>query len=93
MRSVPDRGHDTATPAVDLNGGVWVTSDRNDTGNHSVLAALGATYSLSKATALYAQVAMVDNHGAMNTGLGINNALYGVTGTTLGANAGVRHTF
>lgn len=38
-------------------------------------------------------VAMVDNHGAMNTGLGINNALYGVTGTTLGANAGIRHTF
>ncbi|KVR47168.1 hypothetical protein WM08_09210 [Burkholderia ubonensis] len=70
-----------------------MTSDRNDTGNHSVLAALGATYNLSKATALYAQVAMVDNHGAMNAGLGINDALYGVTDTTLGANAGVRHTF
>ncbi|RQS65040.1 porin [Burkholderia sp. Bp8963] len=82
-----------ATPAVDLNGGVWVTSDRNDTHNHSVLAALGTTYSLSKATALYAQVAMVNNHGAMNTGLGINNALFGVEGTTVGANLGIRHTF
>ncbi|KVU76822.1 hypothetical protein WK74_28750 [Burkholderia ubonensis] len=70
-----------------------MTSDRNDTGNHSVLAALGATCNLSKATALYAQIAMVDNHGAMNAVLGINDALYGVTGTALGANAGVRHTF
>ncbi|HDR9470168.1 porin [Burkholderia multivorans] len=82
-----------ATPAVDLNGGVWYTSDRNDTANHSLLAALGASYSLSKATSLYAQVAMVDNHGAMNTGLGINNALYGATGTTVGANVGIRHAF
>ncbi|AJY11483.1 porin [Burkholderia dolosa] len=82
-----------ATPAVDLNSGVWFTRDRNDTANHSLLAALGATYSLSKATALYAQVAMVDNHGAMNTGLGITNALYAVAGTTVGANVGIRHTF
>jgi len=82
-----------ATPAVDLNGGVWYTSDRNDTANHSLLAAVGASYSLSKATSLYAQVAMVDNHGAMNTGLGINNALYGATGTTVGANVGIRHAF
>jgi len=82
-----------ATPAVDLNGGVWFTSDRNDTANHSLLAAIGTTYSLSKATALYAQVAMVNNHGAMNTGLGINNALYAVTGTTVGANLGIRHMF
>jgi predicted porin len=82
-----------ATPAVDLNTGVWVTSDRNDTHNHSVLAALGTTYSLSKSTSMYAQVAMVDNHGAMDTGLGINNALYGVTGTTVGANVGIHHSF
>ncbi|RQR31410.1 porin [Burkholderia sp. Bp9143] len=82
-----------ATPAVDLNGGVWFTSDRNDTANHSLLAAVGTTYSLSKATALYAQVAMVNNHGAMNTGLGINNALYAVTGTTVGANIGIHHMF
>ncbi|CAN0624951.1 Porin_4 domain-containing protein [Burkholderia multivorans] len=82
-----------ATPAVDINGGVWVTSDRNDTANHSVLGALGTTYSLSKATSLYAQVAVVNNHGAMNTGLGINDALYGVSGTTVGANIGIHHTF
>jgi len=36
---------------------------------------------------------MVNNHGAMNTGLGINNALYAVTGTTVGANLGIRHLF
>jgi len=80
-----------ATPAVDLNGGVWFSNDRNDTANHSLLAAV--TCSLSKATALYAQVAMVNNHGAMNTGLGINNALYAVTGTTVGANVGIHHMF
>ncbi|AIO36071.1 porin [Burkholderia pseudomultivorans] len=81
------------TPAVDVNGGVWVTSDRNDTHNHSVLAALGTSYGLSKATALYAQVGLVNNHGAMDTGLGINNALFGVTGTTVGANIGIHHMF
>jgi predicted porin len=73
------------TPALDLDGGVWVTSDRNQTANHSLLAALGASYLLSKQTALYAQVASVDNHGAMNTGLSANGALYGASGTTVGA--------
>lgn len=81
------------TPALDLDGGVWVTSDRNHTANHSLLAALGASYFLSKRTTLYAQVASVDNHGAMNTGLSVNGALYGVAGTTVGATVGIRHAF
>jgi predicted porin len=80
-------------PQLDVNGGVWVTSDRNDTKNHSVMVALGAEYYLSKATTLYTQVGVVNNHGAMNTGLSINGALYGASGTTLGVNLGVRHIF
>ncbi len=80
-------------PDVDVNGGVWVTSDRNQTSNHSVLAALGTNYFLSKSTTLYAQVGLVDNHGAMNTGLSLSGALFGVKGTTVGATIGIRHSF
>ncbi|WP_408341850.1 porin [Paraburkholderia sp. RL17-337-BIB-A] len=80
-------------PTLDLDGGVWVTSDRNNTTNHSLLAALGASYYLSKRTTLYAQVASVNNHGAMNTGLSVNGALFGTHGTTMGATVGIRHSF
>ncbi|PVX85657.1 putative porin [Paraburkholderia unamae] len=81
------------TPQLDLNGGVYFTSDRNHTTNHSIMGALGATYSVSPRTALYAQVGVVDNHGAMDTGLSLNNALYGVQGTTIGTSVGIRHSF
>jgi predicted porin len=80
-------------PALDLNGGVWFTSDRNESTNHSVLGALGANYLFSKATTLYAQVGVVNNHGKMNTGISLSGALYGVQGTTVGATVGIRHTF
>jgi predicted porin len=84
-----------ATTALDLNGGVWVTSDRNATSNHSLLAAVGATYLLSKATSLYMQLTTVDNHGAMRTGLSLDTTaiVHGVAGTSYGANVGIRHTF
>ena len=80
-------------PTLDLNCGVWVTSDRNQTSNHSILGALGANYLLSKATTLYGQVGVVNNHGKMNTGLSLSGVLYGVQGTTVGAVVGIRHTF
>jgi predicted porin len=80
-------------PTLDVNGGVWVTSDRNRTANHSVLAALGTNYLLSKATTVYAQAGVVNNHGAMNTGLSMTGALYEVPGTSVGAVVGIRHTF
>jgi hypothetical protein len=80
-------------PTLDVNGGVWVTSDRNRTTNHSVLAALGTNYLLSKATTVYAQAGVVNNHGAMNTGLSMTGALYEVPGTSVGAVVGIRHTF
>lgn len=81
------------TPAVNVDAGVWFTSDGNHTTNHSLMAVTGLTYSLSKSTSLYGQFGYVDNHGAMNTGLSTNNALFGVQGTTFGANVGIRHRF
>lgn len=80
-------------PQLDVNGGVWVTSDHNQTSNHSVLAALGTDYFLSKSTTLYGQVGVVNNHGKMNTGLSLSGALFGVAGTTVGATVGIRHSF
>jgi predicted porin len=81
------------TPEVDFNSGVWYTSDRNNTGNHSLLGAAGVNYYLSKATTLYGQVAVVNNHGAMNTGLSVNGALNEGPGTSFGGAVGVRHMF
>ncbi|QCP54473.1 porin [Trinickia violacea] len=81
------------TPAVGADAGAWYTSDGNDTHNHSILAATGVTYSLSKATLLYAQVGFVDNYGLMDTGLSINGALFGVSGKTFGTAVGIRHLF
>ncbi|WP_175689089.1 porin [Burkholderia anthina] len=83
----------TITPAVEVDAGAWFTSDGNDTGNRSILAATGLKYFLSKATTIYGQVAMVHNHGQMNTGLSINGALHEVPGTSVGTTVGLRHTF
>nr|WP_091997224.1 porin [Paraburkholderia lycopersici] len=92
--NVYDAGLDfLALPDLDLNGGVWYVSDRNATTNHSVMGALGAQYFLSHRTTLYGQVAVVNNHGAMDTGLSVNNALFSPSGTTTGVNIGVRHVF
>ncbi len=79
-------------PDLDVNGGVYVTSDRNDTTNHSLLVALGTQYQLSRRTALYGQVAVVNNHGAMNTGLD-SNLMNGVPGTATGVNIGIQTSF
>ncbi|WP_201700518.1 porin [Paraburkholderia hiiakae] len=83
----------SVTPTVTVDGGVWWTSDRNQTGNNSILGSIGAQYFLSKATVVYAQAAIVHNNGKMDTGLAINGALFGVDGTTVGANVGIRHFF
>jgi predicted porin len=82
-------------PELDIDSGAWFTSDRNDTANRSVLVAIGATYSVSKRTAVYAQFGVVNNHGKMNTGLSVTNpAVFNEgPGTTIGANVGFRQTF
>lgn len=81
------------TPATAVNAGVWYTTDGNDSQNHSILGAAGMTYNFSLATAVYAQVAVVNNHGKMNTGVSGNGAVYGPPGTTFGATVGIRHLF
>ncbi|OAJ57325.1 porin [Paraburkholderia ginsengiterrae] len=81
------------TPDTNIDTGVWYTSDGNDTNNHSILAATGVIYSLSKATLLYGQFGYVDNHGKMNTGVSTNGALFGASGSTFGTAVGIRHLF
>lgn len=81
------------TPALDVNGGVWYTIDRNDSSNHSFLAAVGTQYFLSRSTSLYGQIGIVNNHGKMDTGLSINGATQEVAGTTVGTVVGIRHLF
>ena len=92
--NVYDAGLDfLALPYLDFNGGVWYVSDRNRTTNHALMGALGAQYFLSHRTTLYGQVAVINNHGAMDMGLSVNNALYAPSGTTTGVNVGIRHVF
>lgn len=80
-------------PQLDIDGGVYFTSDRNNTTNHSVVGSIGVNYLLSRATTLYGQVGLVNNHGAMHSGLSANGATDGATGTTFGTVIGLRHTF
>jgi predicted porin len=83
------------TPVMELNGGAWYTIDQNDAANHSVLGAVGASYHVSARTSLYAQIGIVNNHGAMRTGLSVTDVslLRGVAGTSVGGDIGIRHNF
>ncbi|WP_322044378.1 porin [Paraburkholderia sp. J67] len=81
------------TPYLDANAGVWYTRDGNDGANHSIMTSAGLQFFLSKRTTIYGQVGYVNNHGRMDTGLSINNALYEVNGSTVGASLGIRHMF
>jgi predicted porin len=84
------------SPSFSVNAGAWYSTDRNNAANHSLLTGAGAVYLLSKRTALYAQVGMVSNHGAMNTGLSVTDSAltHEVRGeTAIGANFGIRHSF
>lgn len=80
-------------PALDVNSGFWYARDANDSNNHSLMASAGVVYSLSKATALYTQVAFLNNHGIEHLGLTPNGAVFGPTGSSFGANIGIRHYF
>lgn len=83
------------TPETALNAAAWYTSDRDATANHSLMTALGVDYRLSTRTSLYAQLGLVDNHGAMDTGLSVAAATLvdGARGTTVGASVGIEQTF
>lgn len=80
-------------PWLNVDAGVWYTRDGNDSNNHSIMASSGVQFFLSKRTTLYGQVGYVNNHGHMDTGLSINNALYEVAGSTVGVSLGMRHIF
>lgn len=82
-----------ATPALILDAGAWLTRDGNDSNNHSVLAATGVRYFLSKRTMLYTQFGYVNNSGKMNTGLSNDGPLYLPSGGTFGANFGITYSF
>ncbi|MBU9222259.1 porin [Burkholderia multivorans] len=82
-----------ALPQLDINAGLWYIRDPHDSDNHTLLGALTTRYFLSKATSLYMQVGAVNNHGRERFGLSIDNALYGVSGTTVGAIIGINKRF
>ncbi|NML97085.1 porin [Paraburkholderia sp. RP-4-7] len=82
-----------ALPELDINSGVWIVRDPHDSNNHSMTWALGTTYFLSKTTSLYAQIGVVNNHGADVYGLDRDGAQEGVKGTTMGASLGIVHKF
>ena len=86
---------DFVLPALNLNAGVWATRNRDTSNDRSIMGAIGAEYYLSKQTTVYSQLGIVNNHGAMNTGLSVStlSTLYGAPGTTVGTNVGIRHMF
>ncbi|WP_304590036.1 porin [Burkholderia anthina] len=80
-------------PELTLETGIYFTSDRNDAKNHSILGGIGLSYFVSKSTMLFTEFAAVNNHGAMNTGISCSGGLFGVQGTTIGGEIGIRHYF
>ncbi|MFX1674729.1 porin [Paraburkholderia sp. A2WS-5] len=74
--------------------GVYYSKDRSASGSHSLMYSVGSMYSLSARTSLYAQVALVNNHGGMGTGVAANGDLTQIPdGNTLAASVGIQHRF
>ncbi|WP_233887149.1 porin [Paraburkholderia flagellata] len=80
------------TPFFKVTSGFYYMKDRNDSANHSSEFALGAEYSLSSRTLLYAQVGHVNNRGTMNQAITYGAPVAPGVSTTA-ANIGIRHTF
>ncbi|ASL46865.1 Outer membrane porin protein 32 [Burkholderia sp. AD24] len=80
------------TPFFKVTSGYYYLKDKNNSANHSSEIAVGAEYSLSKATRVYAQVGYVANKGTMN-----QTIVYGTPVapgvSTSAAMVGIRHTF
>jgi predicted porin len=74
--------------------GVYYSKDRSTSASHSVMYSVGSMYSLSPRTSLYAQVALVNNHGGMGTGVAANGDLVQIPdGNTMAASIGMQHRF
>jgi predicted porin len=80
------------SPLLKFSSGVYKLKDKNNDANRSIEYSLGAEYSLSKRTMLYAQVAYVDNKGTMNQMIEYGAPTAPGQSTT-GSMIGVRHTF
>lgn len=79
-------------PTLKLTSGYYYLKDRNDEANRSTEVAMGAEYSLSKATLGYVQVGYVRNKGTMNQTITYGAPVAPGVSTTA-AMIGVRHNF
>ena len=80
------------TPAFTVTSGFYYLNDRNNSANHSGEFAVGAEYSLSKSTLVYAQVGYVNNKGTMNQTIVYGQPVAPGVSTTA-AMIGIRHRF
>jgi predicted porin len=80
------------TPAFEVTSGVYYIKDENNSANKSTEIVLGANYSLSKETTLYAQVGYVDNQGKMNQSIEYGQPVAPGLNTTA-AMVGIRKRF
>jgi predicted porin len=80
------------TPAFGVTSGVYYIKDENNSANKSTEFVLGADYSLSKSTTLYAQVGYVDNKGKMNQSIEYGQPVAPGANTTA-AMIGIRKRF
>ena len=80
------------TPLFKVTSGAYYIKDKNVSANTSTEYALGAEYSLSKRTTLYAQVGHVNNKGTMNQTIEFAAPVAPGLSTTA-TMLGVRHTF
>ncbi|WP_027801831.1 porin [Paraburkholderia dilworthii] len=79
-------------PDFQITGGLYYIKDKNVSANKSLQVAAGAEYNLSKASALYAQVGWVNNHGDMTQTITYGQPVAPGTGTTA-VMIGMRHSF
>ncbi|WP_322008960.1 porin [Paraburkholderia sp. J12] len=80
-------------PSLIVDAAVYEVRDERNPDNHTFLTSSSIQYLLSKTTTLYGQLGLVNNHGGMDIGLSINNALNDPAGKTFGASVGIRHLF
>jgi predicted porin len=80
------------SPAFEVTSGVYYLKDENISANKSTEYVVGADYSLSKTSTLYAQVGYVDNKGTMNQSIEYGQPVAPGVATTA-AMVGIRKRF
>ncbi|SIO70193.1 Outer membrane protein (porin) [Burkholderia sp. GAS332] len=79
-------------PDFQVTSGIYYLHDANNSANKAIEFAIGAEYSLSKATTLYAQVGHVNNKGDMTMSIEYGAPVAPGMGTTA-VDFGIRHKF